>query len=138
MFKDTTEQKLVFVTFAGQEQTEAEVSGCFWRRRRGAGWRERCERSCGGMQQRGYQFVEGFLCPISSVRGHVPRVLTLVTSLALCLPGDPGPGVFITYCHASPHPINTQTPSLLPPQSKNLHMKVNKSPKVTPRPECMY
>lgn len=55
-----------------------------------------CERSCGGMRQRGYQFVEGFLCPISNVRGQVPRVLTLVTSLAPSLPGDPGPGVFIT------------------------------------------
>ncbi len=73
-----------------------------------------CERSCGGMRQRGYQFVEGFLCPISSVKGHVPRVLTLVTSLASSLPGDPGPGVFITKLppphlpapspkHSSPH-----------------------------------
>lgn len=58
-----------------------------------------CERSCGGMRQRGYQFVEGFLCPISNVRGQVPRVLTLVTSLAPSLPGDPGPGVFITLPH---------------------------------------
>lgn len=63
----------------------------------------RCERSRGGMRQRGYQFVEGSLCPISSVRGHVPRVLTLVTSLASSLPGDPGPGVFITYLHPYPH-----------------------------------
>lgn len=50
--------------------------------------------------------MEGFLCPISSVIGHVPRVLTLVTSLASSLPGDPGPGVFITY--PGPHP-NTHT-----------------------------
>ncbi|KAJ4941620.1 hypothetical protein JOQ06_011498 [Pogonophryne albipinna] len=48
------------------------------------------------MRQRGYQFVEGFLCPISSVKGHVPRVLTLVTSLASSLPGDPGPGVVLS------------------------------------------
>jgi len=69
------------------------------RRRVGlGGW---CERSCGGMRQRGYQFVEGSLCPISSVKGHVPRVLTLVTSLASSLPGDPGPGVFITIPPAS-------------------------------------
>lgn len=40
--------------------------------------------------------MEGFLCPISSVKGHVPRVLTLVTSLTSSLPGDLGPGVFIT------------------------------------------
>lgn len=44
--------------------------------------------------------MEGFLCPISSVRGHVPRVLTLVTSLTSSLPEDLGPGIFIT----NPHP----------------------------------
>lgn len=63
---------------------------------RGVGCGGWCERSCGGMRQRGYQFVEGSLCPISSVKGHVPRVLTLVTSLASSLPRDPGLGVFIT------------------------------------------
>lgn len=82
------------------------------------GW---CERSCGGMRQRGYQFVEGFLCPISSVKGHVPRVLTLVTSLASSLPGDLGPGVFITTPfltspkHSSPHG-GKQNTSIPPPQ----------------------
>lgn len=69
-----------------------------------------CERSCGGMRQRGYQFVEGFLCPISSVKGHVPRVLTLVTSLASSLPGDLGPGVFITPLTSPLHPPNTALP----------------------------
>lgn len=80
------------------------------------------------MRQRGYQFMEGFLCPISSVKGHVPRVLTLVTSLASSLPGDLGPGVFITnplHCptttspaaapkHSSPHggKQNTSVPFL--------------------------
>lgn len=91
----------------------------------------RCERSRGGMRQRGYQFVEGSLCPISSVRGHVPRVLTLVTSLASSLPGDPGPGVFITYLHPYPHPTNTLMHN---PPNTILLMEVNKSPSVTPQP----
>lgn len=90
------------------EADATDMSVCFWRRRRGVDLEGRCERSCGGMRQRGYQFVEGFLCPISSVRGRVPRVLTLVTSLASSLPGDPGPGVFITYLQPCPHPTNTQ------------------------------
>lgn len=89
------------------------------------GW---CERSCGGMRQRGYQFVEGSLCPISSVKVHVPRVLTLVTSLASSLPGDPGPGVFITnppnspLHHTAPSPKHSsphggkQNTSIPPPQ----------------------
>lgn len=78
-------------------------------------WENRCERSCGGMRQRGYQFVEGFLCPISRVKGHVPRVLTLVTSLASSLPGDLGPGVFITALTSQLHPPNTQR------KTKHLH-----------------
>lgn len=91
----------------------------------GGSYREEwCERSCGGMRQRGYQFVEGFLCPISSVKGHVPRVLTLVTSLASSLPGDPGPGVFITPPphHPTPSPKHSaphggkQNTSIPPPQ----------------------
>lgn len=87
------------------------------------GW---CERSCGGMRQRGYQFVEGFLCPISSVKGHVPRVLTLVTSLASSLPGDPGPGVFIT---SPPLPIPN---SPLHPPNTALPMEENKTPPSLP------
>lgn len=86
------------------EAEAAEFLVCFWRRR-GSVWRNQCERSCGGMQQRRYQFVEGFLCPISSVRGHVPRVLTLMTSLASSLPRDPGLGVFITYYHPQRPPF---------------------------------
>lgn len=86
-------------------------------------WEDWCERSCGGMRQRGYQFVEGFLCPISSVKGHVPWVLTLVTSLASSLPGDLGPGVFITTSylptpspkHSFPHG-GKQNTSIPPPQ----------------------
>lgn len=81
------------------------------------GW---CERSCGGMRQRGYQFVEGFLCPISSVKGHVPRVLTLVTSLASSLPGDLGPGVFITnplHCPTTASPL--QLPNTALPMEEN-------------------
>lgn len=84
------------------------------------GW---CERSCGGMRQRGYQFMEGFLCPISSVKGHVPRVLTLVTSLASSLPGDLGPGVFIT------NPLHRPTTiSPLHPPNTALPMEENKTP----------
>lgn len=54
--------------------------------------------------------MEGFLCPISSVKGHVPRVLTLVTSLASSLPGDLSPGVFITYPHpTTPFPEHSSS-----------------------------
>ncbi|KAK1892082.1 Beta-taxilin [Dissostichus eleginoides] len=85
------------------------------------------------MRQRGYQFVEGFLCPISSVKGHVPRVLTLVTSLASSLPGDPGPGVFIT----TPPPN-----SPLNPPNIALPMEENKTPPslppAVPWPAYMY
>ena len=54
--------------------------------------------------------MEGFLCPISSVRGHVPRVLTLVTSLTSSLPEDLGPGVFITNPHSLSIPPNAALP----------------------------
>lgn len=79
------------------------------------GW---CERSCGGMRQRGYQFMEGFLCPISSVIGHVPRVLTLVTSLASSLPGDLSPGVFITYPHPTTPVLHSLNTALLMEENK--------------------
>lgn len=59
--------------------------------------------------------MEGFLCPISSVKGHVPRVLTLVTSLTSSLPGDLGPGVFIT----NPHPIFPSPPNAALPLEEN-------------------
>lgn len=87
-----------------------------------------CERSCGGMRQRGYQFVEGFLCPISSVKGHVPRVLTLVTSLASSLPGDPGPGVFITI----PSPRRSLPPTQLSPWRKTKHLRPSPQPFLGP------
>lgn len=106
--------------------SEAEVTDfhvCFWRRRGGV-WRDRCERSCGGMRQRRYQFVEGFLCPISSVRGHVPRVLTLMTSLASSLPGDPGPGVFITYHYPQHPPYYQHTQTQISSWKKTNHPKL--------------
>lgn len=96
------------MTFAA-EADATDVPVCFSRRRGGQGLGGWCERSCGGMRQRGYQFMEGFLCPISSVKGRVPRVLTLVTSLASSLPGDLGPGVFIT------NPLHTVSPCSTPP-----------------------
>lgn len=95
------------------------------------GW---CERSCGGMRQRGYQFVEGFLCPISSVKGHVPRVLTLVTSLASSLPGDPGPGVFIT--NLPPLLPRSIPQTQLSPWRKTKHLHPFSPP--PPQPGYMY
>lgn len=62
--------------------------------------------------------MEGFLCPISSVRGHVPRVLTLVTSLTSSLPEDLGPGVFIT----NPHPSFPSPQMLLSQWRKTKHL----------------
>lgn len=74
--------------------------------------------------------MRGFLCPISSVKGHVPRVLTLVTSLTSSLPGDLGPGVFIT----NPHPGFPPPP---PPPNAALPMEENKTPpSLSPSHSC--
>lgn len=93
------------------------------------GW---CERSCGGMRQRGYQFVEGFLCPISSVKGHVPRVLTLVTSLASSLPRDPGSRGIYYYPPAPRAP----SPTALPMEENKTPPSL--SPPAVPQPRYMY
>lgn len=78
--------------------------------------------------------MEGFLCPISSVKGHVPRVLTLVTSLASSLPGDLGPGVFITNPH---HHLPSSIPqTLLSPWRKTKHL--HPFPPAVAVPEYMY
>lgn len=118
--KDYRRPTQAVLTFAA-EADATDVPVCFSRRRGGQGMGGWCERSCGGMRQRGYQFMEGFLCPISSVKGHVPRVLTLVTSLASSLPGDLGPGVFIT------NPLHTVSPCSTP-RNAALPMEENKTP----------
>lgn len=67
-----------------------------------------CERSRLGMRTRGYQLVRGSLCPISGVRGRVPRVETPVTSLASSLPGGLGDQGYLL--------LPPSPPPLTPPQ----------------------
>lgn len=83
-----------------------------------------CERSRLGMRTRGYQLVRGSLCPISGVRGRVPRVETPVTSLASSLPGGLGDQGYLLL---PPSPPPYPSPDL--PTSKN-----KTAPPPTPTP----